>query len=171
MVAAEHLAAGGAALPEGGSPELAAEHHQGRFEQPAALQIVQQGRDRLVGTAAFPGQAAANVLARVRSVKIPAPVKELDETHAALDQATGQQAVVGEAGGSWLGAVFFDNLLGLPGNIHSLGSRHLHLEGELKLGDPGARLRVSQGSELDLVQPTDRIQARTPQLPAHAGRV
>jgi len=68
---------------------------------------------------------------------IPAPVVELNETHAAFDEAAGQQAVVGEAEFAGLGAVHLVDGLGLLGDIGHLGNGGLHSIGELVLLDAG----------------------------------
>ena len=64
-----------------------------RFVQQAALlEVLDQGGDRLIGHARVERQLAIDVF-----VVIPRGVENVDEPHAALDQAAGEQAVGGES--------------------------------------------------------------------------
>ena len=74
--------------------ELAAPDDQRVVEQAALLQVLDQGGRGLVGVVAL----AADLLGQV-AVLVPAHVIELDESHAALGQPAGQQAIGGVAAG------------------------------------------------------------------------
>ena len=65
--------------------------------RPRRFRSVQQGRDR-AGRSPCTSSAGAVTMSSPGPVPwhVPAPVVELDEAHAALDQPAGQQAVVGE---------------------------------------------------------------------------
>ena len=71
-----------------GAAELAPPEHQGVVEHAALLQVRDQGRAGLVGFAALLADAAGQT-----TVMVPAGVIELDETHVALGQPAGQEAV------------------------------------------------------------------------------
>ena len=57
------------------------------------------------------------------AVEVPAPVEELHEAHALLDQPAGEQAVVGEARLARLGAVGLERLLRLAARCPSPRAR------------------------------------------------
>src|SRR5215213_11310204 len=97
MVAPENLACRSTAFAKWGPPEFAAPNHQRVIQQSSLLQIANQRRDRLVGPCHLLGQAIANILLRIRAVEIPAPVEQLDKTHALLEQPPAEHAIVGEA--------------------------------------------------------------------------
>src|SRR5438105_12964561 len=87
MIASQNLAARCPAFAERGAAELAAPNHQRVIEQPALTQVFNERSDWLAHAPAFFGQAAPDVLACIAAVKLPAPVGQLDDTHALLDQA------------------------------------------------------------------------------------
>ena len=95
VIAAQEFRAAASFVHRGPS-ELTAPDHQRVFEQPAALEVDQEGRDRPVDFPAFFGQVLDDVVARSGAVAIPAPIEELDVPHATLDQAAGQKAVIGK---------------------------------------------------------------------------
>ena len=70
------------------SAELAAEHHERVFEQPALLQVVDQGRSRLVGLLALLADSVGQ-----STVLVPTLVIQLDEANPSLRQSTCQQAI------------------------------------------------------------------------------
>ena len=78
------------------SAKLASPDHQRVLEQPAPLEVRQQGRDRPVDFLALLGQVLDDVVAGTRAVAIPSPVEELNVAHPSLEQPAGQQAVIGE---------------------------------------------------------------------------
>ena len=71
--------------------ELAAPDDQRVVEQPAPLQVENQGGTRLVDVAGL-----IRHLCREVRVLIPAHVEELDEPHASFSQPSGEEAVRGE---------------------------------------------------------------------------
>src|SRR5262249_53716927 len=81
-----------AALANGRPAELPPPSHQRRGEQPALLQVLEQGGGRLVGLLAA-GAGAVGVLG-VRAPDLPAD-EDLHEADAALHQPPGDQAAAG----------------------------------------------------------------------------
>src|SRR5688500_12277472 len=96
MIAPEHVAGRGSPLAERRATELPSPYHQGIVEQPALFQITNQRGHRLVGARHLLREPVANVLLGTGAVKIPTPVKELDETHALLEQPAAENAVIRE---------------------------------------------------------------------------
>ncbi len=139
--------------------ELAAPDHQGFVQQPTPLQVREQRRDRPVDLLALLGQVLDDVVAGAGAVAVPAPVVELDVAHAALDQAAGQQAVVGERRRPRLGAVLLHDRFRLLADVHHVGNRHLHAESQLVLADPRQGLRIAELGELVLVELPQGVQA------------
>ena len=89
------------ALAVDGAAEFAAPDDQRVVEHAALLQVLDQRGRGLVGVAALRRQ-----LARDAFVMVPAHVIELDEAHAALGQAAGENAVGGVGAGlARIGAV------------------------------------------------------------------
>jgi hypothetical protein len=82
-----------AALDHRRAAEFAAPDDQRVVEQAALLEILDQGGAGLVGVLAVAGEVLLEV-----AVLVPRFVEELHEADAALDQAPGEQAVVGETG-------------------------------------------------------------------------
>ena len=105
VVAPEDGAARGAAFAEGRAAKLAAPDDEGVVEQAALLEVLDQGRRGLVRLRHLLGEAIADVFGGIRAVEVPAPVEEVDEADALLNEATCEQAVVGEAGFAGLGAI------------------------------------------------------------------
>ena len=124
--------------------ELAAPHDERFVEQAAGLQVVDQGRDRLVDLATLAGEGVHEVIVFARAVHVPAGIEQLHEPHALFDEPPGQEAVVGKRHGSRLSAVGFVNVLRLAGNIHHFGNGDLHAVGQLVLADAGNRLGVAE---------------------------
>ena len=84
---------------------------------------------------------------------VPAAVVDLDEAHAALDQAARHEGAVGEAPRLvHLRTVHGAHLRGLALEVGQLGDAPLHAEGHLELLDPGVGLEVPQLSGGDLVE-------------------
>ena len=106
------------------------------------------------------------------AVLVPAHVIELDEPHAALGQAAGQQAVGGEAAGLLdVGAVQVEDRLRLARQVGQLGHRRLHAVGQLVLGDAGDDLRVAGLGVVQVVERGDVVEHLPPRRPRAAGRV
>ena len=71
-----------------GATKLTGPDHQCIFEKAAALEIGDQGGHCLVHPPALVGEPALKALRGVGSVEVPAPVEELHEPHALLNQST-----------------------------------------------------------------------------------
>ena len=108
---------------------------------------------------------------QLEAVKIPAPVKQVDEPHAFLNQPPGQQAVVGKTRTTWCGPIGLKGLFRFSGNIHHFRHTRLHPVGQFILGDAGDGLRVPQFLGLQLVEVIEGIQTLPPQLPIHTRRI
>ncbi len=134
--------------------ELAAAEDQRLLEQPALLEVGQECRDRLV---AVLGQLA--VVLRDVVVAVPGldvAVIELDEPHAPLDQAAGDQ----ELPGLHARPVGVADIPRLLLDVEGVGGGHLHAIRQLEAGDPriegvvlGTRLEVPAvqlGQEVEL---------------------
>ena len=105
--------------------------------RPRCFRSVHQRGGRLVGVA---GTGRVRSLRQV-AVLVPAAVEELDEAHAALGQPAGQQAVGGEGAGlaRRRGRTGRRSCCGSFDRSVSSGTRGLHAEGHLVLGDAGLR--------------------------------
>ena len=92
-------------------------------------------------------------------VLIPAGVVELDETHAALGKAAGEQAVRGEGAGILcIRAVELLDRLRLTADVGDLRHAGLHPESHLVLGNTGFDLGIEFVLELDLVESGELVQ-------------
>src|SRR5438105_1947587 len=99
------MIAAGPFLELGGglAAELAAPDDQGLVEQAAALEVLDQAGDGLVGVAGVLGVVGDEVGVGVPVVVVVrAAGIDLDEPHAALDQPPGDQALAAEVGGPGL---------------------------------------------------------------------
>src|SRR5260221_13597814 len=106
MVAAVILG-GELSLAVDGATEFASPDAERFVEKPALLEVGDQGCRRLVGVAAL----ADDLPGKVR-VLVPATVKELHETHAALRKSPGQKAIGREC--AWffrIGTIHFEDVL------------------------------------------------------------
>ena len=95
----------------------------------------------------------------------------MHEAYAFLDEAAGEQAVVGEAGFAGLGAVGRERRGLLLGDVHDFGHAGLHAEGEFVLGDARDGLGVAQLILLALVEVLERVERGAAQVTGHAGRI
>src|SRR4030095_7876508 len=102
-----------AALDHWRAAELAAPNDQRVFEQAALLEVLDQRGTGLVGLFAF-GLEAAHAAA----VVVPCLMEKLHEADAALDEAAGEEAVVGERRLAYFGTVHFERLLRLIADVH-----------------------------------------------------
>ena len=120
---------------------------------------------------------------------VPAPVKELDEAHAAFDETSREEAVVckgwviGFVAGprvghglkvipiAWLCAVEVKDVLWFLADVHRIRDGDLHLVGEFVLLDAGDGFGVAEGFFLECVQLAHRIQGLAPQVTVHPGGV
>ncbi len=143
-----------------GLAEFSAPDDQGFVEETALFQVDHEGGGGLVDLLAevfkifferFTGAAVA----------VPACVIELDEAHAALDEAAGEQAVVGEGGFAGLPArkgqeVFF----ALSGKVGQFRGAGLHAVGHFVLADAGGDFGIAGGDEsfeIKRIQGVDRL--------------
>ena len=104
-------------------------------------------------------------------MEVPAPVEEVHEAHAFLDEAAGEEAVVGEAGFAGLGAVGFERRGLLLRDVHDFGHAGLHAESEFVLGDARDRLSVAEFVLLALVQVLERVERGATEVASHARRI
>ena len=139
-----------AALCHRSASELAAPDDQCVVKQPAALEVVDEGGGALIDE--FGGDCHAFFQI---AVVIPAAVIELNETNAALGEATRHQAVAGEAAIAGCAAVFGDDARIFFGEIGEFGDCHLHAEGELILGDAVGNTGVIDDFGVILVELVD----------------
>ena len=92
---------------------------------------------------------------------IPVRMEQLDEPHAAFDQASRQDAVGGVAAGTaGVGPVEFEDFVGLAGKVGQFGHAGLHAEGHLILADAGRHLGVAaafQGAAVEFGEPVEHV--------------
>ena len=119
---------------------------------PRRLRSVEQCRNRPIDLSALLGQVFDDVVAGAGAVTVPSPVEELNVAHPSLEQPAGQQAVIREGRRPGLGAVFFQDFLGLLADIHRVGDGHLHPECQLVLADPRHGLGVAELGKLVFVE-------------------
>ena len=152
MIASQHTAGGGATFAEGRAAKFTAPDDQRVFEQATLPKVADERGHGLVCGTHFSAEPVADVLAVVGAVEVPAPIKELHETHPLLEQTAGQQAVVGKAGVARLGAVIGENVLRFAGNVHDLRDAGLHPESQFVLRDARCRFGVAEFALLFLVE-------------------
>src|SRR5438093_11493426 len=88
MVAPEFATSVGIALDHGGAAKFTAPNDEGIVEQTALFEVLDERGAGLVGEAGLDIKATVDF-----AMMVPAFVEELDETHAAFDEAAGEQAV------------------------------------------------------------------------------
>ncbi len=101
--------------------------------------------------------AAAGGVGLDRTVVVPIAVVELDESHAALGQPPGEQAVAGKRAVAPLGAVQVEHVLRLVVHIHQAGHAGLHAESHFVLADPGGNFGIVDRIVLDAVELLDGV--------------
>ena len=104
-------------------------------------------------------------------MEIPTPVEEVHEAHTFLDEAAGEEAVVGETGFTGLGAVGFERRGLLLRDVHDFRHAGLHAEREFVLGNARDGLSVAEFVLLALVEILERIERGATEIAGHAGRV
>ena len=109
-------------LAHRGAAEFAAPDDEGVVEQAALFEVEDQGGAGLVDVLADFVEVVVEVLAGA-AVGVPVGVVELDEADAALDEAPGEQAVVGERGLAGLGAVEVEGACRTPARCPSVRGR------------------------------------------------
>jgi hypothetical protein len=100
-------------------------------------------------------------------MKIPAPVKQLNESHFLFDQSACQEAVVGKTRCPRLRTVCIQRILGFARNIHHFRDGRLHSISQLVLGNACMRFRMAQVLGLLLVQIPQGVQTDSPHVPIH----
>ena len=136
-----------AALRHRRAAKFGAPQDESVFPQTGTLKILDQRRDALIDDLSGILHGALNT-----AVMIPTAVIELDEPHAALGQAPGEQAVAGKRAIAGLCTVQVKNALGFPGNIDQLRHAHLHAEGHLVLRNARDNFRILHGGILQLIE-------------------
>ncbi len=120
--------------------KFAAPNHQRLVEHPALLEVGDQCGGRLVHVAALQRQIARQI-----AVLIPAAMVQLDEAHAALGQAPGQQTIRRiRARLARVRAVQIKNVFRLAGSVHQLRHRGLHAVRHLRLLNARQDFRIAQ---------------------------
>ena len=127
--------------------ELPSPDNERLVEEPAPVEILQERRDRAVGLGGEAGMVAADVGMAVPALLVLLTTGiDLHESHAALHEAPGGQALPGEmAAGGVVEAVEIERLAGFGGEIEGLRGGHLHPVGELVALDPGLDLAIGAG--------------------------
>ena len=88
---------------------------------------------------------------------IPSLIKQLNKTHSAFDQTSGEQAVVGEARFAGFCAIHLMNLGRFIVNVHQLGHGGLHPIRHLVLADSSRDFRVTNVIQTQCVEIFDGI--------------
>ena len=146
------------ALAVDGAAELARPEDERVVEQAAAAEVLDQRGLRLIDRLALQPDLLGQVV-----VRVPAAHVELDEAHAALGEAPGEEAVRRErAGLANVGAVEREGLLALSGEVDELGHRHLHAVRHLVLRDARLDLGIERARELASVELGDDVEQPAP---------
>ena len=150
---ADFFAAAVLALFDGGAAEFGAPDDEGFIEEAAEFEVADEGGHALVDVFGFGGEAFVEA-----AVVVPVGVVELDHADAALDEAAGEEAVVGEGGFAGGGAVHVEGGLGFFGDVHQIGDAGLHAVGHFVLADAGGDFGVAQGAEALFVEGFDGVE-------------
>ena len=126
--------------------EFAAPDDQGLLEQAAGLEVADEAGAGLVNLVHDLRKIVLEGLA-LAAMAVPVGVVELDEAHAALDQAAGEQAVAGERGLAGVDAVQVEGRLGFAADVDELRRARLHAVGHLVGLDARLDLGVAGGDE------------------------
>ena len=155
-------------LAEGGPAEFATEADESVIEQPALLEVLDEGRAGLVGVEALLGELAGEEIA----VLIPAGMHQLREAYTALGEAAGDEAVIGEGAGlEDIGSVHLEHRLRLVFKIEQVGYRRLHAKRHFILGDARINFRVADLAEVLAVQCLHVVEHRATRVAADTSRV
>ena len=127
--------------------ELAAPDDERFVEEPAAGEILEQRGDRPIGLGGEAGVIAEDVGMTVpAALVLLAAGVDLDEAHAALDEPTGDEALLREvAAGGIVEAVEVVRLPRLAREVERLGRGHLHAVRQLEALDAGLQGRIVAG--------------------------
>ncbi len=140
-------------LDHGRPTELTAPDDEGVVEESPLAEIADEGGGGAIGVGAVALEVADEV-----AVLIPGFVEDLDEADVAFNEATREEAGVGEGGFAGFGAVGFEGGLGFAGEVHQVGGGRLHAVGHLEGGDARGDLGVADGAETLLVEPVDDVE-------------
>ena len=94
------------------------------------------------------------------AVAVPVGVIQLDETGAALDEATGEQTISGEGGFIFFDAVKFQRGLALAAKVDQFRRTRLHATSHLVGGDARVNLGIAGGDgvlEIEISNGVDRL--------------
>ena len=141
MIATEVVLFDGA-LAVSGAAEFAAPDDESFVEEPALFEIGDEGGASLIGFQAFLAEAFGET-----AMMIPVAVAELDEADIAFGESASEEAIIGEAGSSWGGAVEIEDLLAFRGEVGEFGDAGLHPESEFVVFDLGGDGGISDGAE------------------------
>ncbi len=142
-------------LESGHAAELGAPDDERVVEQTALLEVSEERGGRLVHD--FPvlrvllGEHSVSVpIAHAFAASLVGTIEELHKTHALLHEPTREDAVAGVGGlqvfhrvARLIGAIHFQNVRGLGGNVGDLGHGELHLRGEFVAGDARGEFAVA----------------------------
>src|SRR3954463_10232754 len=84
MIAPQDIARSRSAFAERGATKFTAPNHQRILQQTTLTQIAQQRGHRLIHGSALFSEPTADIFGLASAMKIPAPIKELNKTHAFL---------------------------------------------------------------------------------------
>ena len=168
VVSTENLPFRCAAFTEWGATELSSPDDQRLVEETALLQVLDQGGDGLVHRSALVRQSISQTGRCPGSMVVPAPVEELHEANPLLDQSTGEQAVVGEAGSSGFGPVVLHDMLRLFRDVHDLRDGCLHPVRQLVLRDARQCFGMAELSRLNFIEIVQGVQAHPANVSTHA---
>ena len=136
---------GFAALRHRRATELAAPDDEGVVEEAALFEIAHQGGARFLGVVTVLLESLGQLV-----VLIPAAMKELDDTDAALEKSARV------AGVAWLAMILdpvhFEHGLGFVGKVHEFGRAGLHAKRRFVALDTCGDIRITAVGEGDLVE-------------------
>ncbi len=112
--------------------EFPAPDDDGRIEEAAAFEVLNQGRGRLVGFFATIDEAVANRPCLSRCRGRPIPVVELNEADARFDEPAGHQAAVGEGALAGLAPLQVECFLCFFGQVRHRRDAVLHAIGRVR---------------------------------------
>ena len=160
VVIAPVVGVGQRPLAVDGAPELARPEDERILQQAALREIPQQRGLRLVDRRSLLADLRGQI-----AVRVPAAHEELDETHTALGEPPGEQAVPREGPRlPHFGPVHLERRLALVGEVGELGHRELHAVSHLVLRQARGDLRVEGTLGLGGVQLLDQVEHPPPVL-------
>ena len=126
-----------------------------------------------VTTNSVPSAAAIQVATVIpvitsRTVRVPAPMKQLNETHSRLGQAPRKETIVAERFLARLGPVKLMNVVRLGLDVHYAGHRHLHAKRHFVLRNASDGFRVTGFLVGFFIEILQGIQGQPPNIAGHA---